>query len=84
MSIFVFHLLNKNLKNQFFSKRSRYFSILYPPPKTPGGTLPYPIETSHVQNLVGFLAPWPNVPVFKIETLNFSKSSLFVIFRTFE
>ena len=70
MSIFVFHLLNKNLKNRFFSKRARYFLVLYTPPKSPRGTLPYPIETSHRQNLVGFLTPWPsveNIRVFKLK-----------------
>ena len=83
MSVFVFHLLNKNLKNRFFSKRARYFLVLYTPPKSPRGTLPYPIETSQRQNLVGFLAPWPSVSRFTISTFLRETLTQKIIFTDF-
>ena len=61
MGIFVICLLMKKSKNPFFSKRARYFLVLYPLPNNPKGTLEYHIETSDMQDNVSFLALRPSV-----------------------
>ena len=59
----------KKSKNRFFSKRAHYFLVSLPPPNVQKGTPTYPIETSDVQDFVGFSALWPSVQHFR-ESVN--------------